>query len=128
MTVPSTDICEVLDFGIDALMMGETPHVAEDESLREMLAIADDLRSMPRPEFKQRLMEEVLGLDYAGAPKLRVHGATQEQILPSLFGAGANAYPVNRGSFVASFAGQAAMLALIASSGFWMGQQRVDLN
>jgi len=134
MTMPNTDVYEVLDFGIDALMLGETPHVAEDESLREMLAIADDLRWMPRPEFKQRLMEEVLGgkdypsLSLREEDRAQRKDVAQEQILPSLFGAGANAYPVNRGSFVASFAGQAAMLALIASSGFWMVQHRVDLK
>jgi TonB family protein len=136
--MPSANFYEELDFGIEALLAGEEPSSADGE-MRELLALADELRFMPDLEFKMVLMEELDDVAVAGttrpyALKTDKGGARgrrtlrDEQILPSLFGAGANAYPVNRGSFVASYLGQAAMLALIATSGFWMVQHRTDIT
>jgi len=162
--MPSVNAYEELDFGIEMLLSGEEPDIANGE-IGELLAIADDLRFMPDAEFKMALMEELERVAVAGnGPTLSrpardkgrapvVSGETappyplksadkgraqmgghansraeEEVILPSLFGAGVNAYPVHRGSFVASYMGQAAMLALIATSGFWMVQHRTDIQ
>jgi TonB family protein len=131
--MPNTNVYEELDFGIECLLADAEPNT-EDVELRELLAIADDLRFMPDAEFKMRLMEELSQVAAGGRrPKLlqRDRGSRamrNEEILPSLFGAGTNAYPVNRGSFVASYLGQAAMLGLIATSGFWMVQHRTDIR
>lgn len=135
--MPSTNVYEELDFGIEALM-ADAPPETEDETLRELLEIANDLRFIPDAKFKLRLMEELGevagGVD--GPALSRTEGDAgrshrplrDEEILPTLFGAGVNAYPVNRGSFVASYMGQAAMLALVATSGFWMVQHRTDIS
>ena len=138
--MPSMNAYEELDFGIEMLLAGEEPGSMQEE-VGELLAIADDLRFMPDGEFKMALMRELEEFAVAGnyptlsrtardkgtAPVVNI-STKDKEILPSLFGAGANAYPVNRGSFVASYVGQAAMLALIASSGFWMVQHRTDIQ
>ena len=133
--MPSTNVYEELDFGIGMLLASAEPSTENDE-LRELLAIAYDLRFIPGVEFKMRLLKELEQVATGGdRPTLSLRDSStiriplrDEEILPSLFGAGANAYPVNRGSFVASYMGQAAMLALIATSGFWMVQHRTDIR
>lgn len=122
----NANVYDEFDRGINALMAGKSAVCAEDD-LQELLEIAGELRSMPSPEFKLRLLEELTDAAMIGLHPIPVP-AREEVILPTLFGAGANAYPVHRGSFVASYLAQAAMLALIASSGFWMVKHHDDLK
>jgi TonB family protein len=121
------NVYDELDNGIDLLLAGKD-YASADEDLRELLDLAGELRDMPTPGFKLELLEEVTAAALTGLRPIPVRDLRDEMILPSLFGAGANAYPVHRGSFVASYLAQAAMLAIIASSGFWMVQHRTELK
>jgi len=122
----NANVYDEFDRRISELMAGKSAVCAEDD-VQELLAIAGELRSMPSPEFKLRLLKELTNAAMIGLHPIPVP-AREEVILPTLFGAGANAYPVHRGSFVASYLAQAAMLALIASSGFWMVKHHDDLK
>ncbi len=123
----SANAFEELDLGITALLAG-ADRDAEAGDLKQLLDVADDLRYLPRKEFKTQLLSELEAEMFKTSSVRLPRVPRDEMILPSLFGAGANAYPVNRGSFVASYLGQAAMLALIATSGFWMVQHRVEIQ
>ncbi|HEU5403521.1 MAG TPA: energy transducer TonB [Terriglobales bacterium] len=123
--MPNADVYDEFDGGINALMAGRE-FASDDMELAELLEIAGELRSMPSPEFKLRLLEELMDAAITGLRPIPVLGR-EEVILPTLFGVGAT-YPVRRGSFVASYLAQAAMLALIASSGFWMVKHHEDLK
>ncbi len=122
----NANVYDEFDRGVTALLAGKDATSADDE-LAELLEIAGELRAMPSPEFKLRLLKELTEAALTGLHPIPVP-AREEVILPTLFGAGANAYPVHRGSFVASYLAQAAMLALIASSSFWMVKHRDDLR
>jgi TonB family protein len=122
----NANVYDEFDRGISAQMDGVSA-ASDDFEIAEMLEIADELRSMPSPAFKLRLLEELTDAAITGLRPIPVRGQ-DEVILPTLFGAGANAYPVHRGSFVASYLAQAAMLALIASSGFWMVKHHEDIQ
>jgi len=97
-----------------------------EESFRELLAIAGDLRMMPSAEFKAKLKSDLLEASRpqpVAKPEL-----SEDSILPTLFGEGYGAYPVNRYSFAASFLLQAAAVALIAWSTIWVGVHRVQVK
>ncbi len=122
------NVYEELNRGIDALLAGRDVD-ASDASLEELVEIAGDLRAMPNPEFKLQLLEEVTEAALTGLhPVPATRSRRDEVILPTLFGAGTNAYPVHRSSFIASYLGQAAMLALVVYSSFWMVQHRNDIR
>ncbi len=122
----NANVYDEFDRGISALIAGKSAPTS-DEDLQELLGTAAELRSLPSPEFKLRLLQELTEVAITGLHPIPVP-ARDELVLPTLFGAGANAYPVHRGSFVASYVAQAAMLALIASSGFWMVKHHDDIK
>jgi protein TonB len=96
-----------------------------EESFRELLAIAGDLRMMPSAEFKAKLKSDLLE---ASRPQLAESELPEESFLPTLFGKGYGAYPIHRYSFAASFLLQAAAVALIAWSTIWVGVHRVQVK
>lgn len=117
------NIAEELDQTIDRMMM-DTSYVASgaDAEVLELAEIANELRCLPRAEFKARLMSEL---------QQKANGAAlprTEDVLPTLFGAGYGNFPVRRVNFIASFVLQSAALALIVTSGLWMVQHREDVQ
>jgi TonB family protein len=109
---------DALDHAIDQMM--SAPNAVPDASgeMAELLAIARDLRTMPRPAFKTQL---ALELNWKGEGRLIANQAPAEQgtnsrheILPGLSGNGFGIYPVSRASFAASLALHAATAACIA--------------
>jgi periplasmic protein TonB len=143
----SPGLIEQLDSGIDVLFTD--PEVAipnVDASLAELLGIAAELRSLPRPDFRSRLkvslMDSAVAVSGLGGPKVMASAVigsrsfsrglahhAKEQILPTLFGAGAGTYAVRRSNFAVSVLAHAVALILITSSGFWIQrhhEQRVQ--
>lgn len=113
-----------LDTVVESMLLGAgwcEPRDAEVAALRD---IAAELRDLPRPEFKASLMTGLLAeaelLALPGRPRA---AAPQENILPTLTGQVASAYPVRRVNFAASLALHAAAVAMLATSGMWMAQQ-----
>jgi len=160
-------VIDQLDEGIAVLLARASSETsASDPMLSELLAIAEDLRTLPDPDFRARLkadlMDEAAINSPASSEMWRAQGLTTEDteehggvlgrrkpvtprakplkpaallgrerdmtvpsdILPTLFGAGYGAYPVRRGSFMASLAAHAAAIAILVGSGVWMAQHR----
>ena len=52
-------VYQELDVNIDALLAGAEVTESADGTMRELMAIARELRAMPSPEFRERLAEEL---------------------------------------------------------------------
>ena len=131
-------IYEELDNVINSLLQGDTARVEQsDSTVGELLLLASALRQMPRPEFRSRLRLELQNeaarlsgsdaLPHAArrGSLISVTGgasrrASDEQILPTLFGAGYGNYPVHRSNFVVSAVLHAAAIAIVLASSLWL--------
>src|SRR4051812_1167347 len=116
-------IYDELDAAINALVHDP---LAQDEpssdALGGLVQIADDLRDLPRREFKAELraqMEERMALRTEAGKLGSTHanGALAANVLPTLFAGATELYPVKRGNFALSLAAHAGVLVLIATSG-----------
>jgi TonB family protein len=112
------------------LSHAESPATASDPELRELLAVVEQLESLPDPEFKRRLkadlLEAAVSVNKLAAdthPVLQVVGT---EIPPVLFAAKGGTYPVYRGSFVASALAHAAALALVVTVGIFAAHRDDD--
>jgi TonB family protein len=126
-----------LDQGIDGLLAGPDGKVpVSDPTVGELLAVADQLRTLPRPDFKAQLKSDLLGPTVsnsnatAGASPIviataitgrgrAVDATIPTDILPTLAGSGYGLCPVQRSSFMASLGAHALMIALLVTSGIW---------
>ena len=122
-------IVEQLDLAITALIAEPDSDVPViDPDVRELLAIATELRYLPDPGFKMRLKSELLAERNAGLlvsrplPIMRRREA-DDAVLPTLFGTGYGTYPVQRANFAASVLMHAAALALVGYSSLWVSKQ-----
>ena len=108
-----------------------------DWNIGGLVAVAAELRFLPRPEFKTRLMADLLAQAAAAAMPGNGHAdalrPAEERrdmrpipILPTLFGAGYGNYPVQRASFAASLLVHAAAMTLLLSSAVWMVERRTQ--
>lgn len=129
---------EQVDSAIDVLL--SDPDVAipnADSEIAELLGLAAELRSLPRPGFRAQLKFELMERVYAEAgverPELRVLDSladrpqvtkqarqTQEQILPTLFGQGYGIYGVRHSNFAVSAFAHAVALSLLLTSSLWL--------
>jgi TonB family protein len=127
-------LIEQLDSAIDVLL--SDPDVAipnVDTTVAELLGVAAELRTLPRPDFRSQLKYELMqraGANVAASqPELRVLEAMlarpqaakpvrsrEEQILPTLFGHGYGTYAVRRSNFALSVLAHAVALALLLTS------------
>lgn len=133
----SQAIYEELDNAVDSLLQGETSGAENDRTVGELLLVASALREMPSAEFRSRLRFELQGeadrLSGSNAipraarrsPLVSIPGdasrrASDEQILPTLFGTGYGNYPVRRSNFAASAVLHAAAIAIVLASSVWI--------
>jgi protein TonB len=129
-----------LDQAIDALIANsDSTRECADSVLAGMLDIADELRQLPRHEFRTQLKADLLALagNMDGKAKKAHSGvdrvltmprrAAEPNILPTLFGAGYGAYPTQRATFLASFLMHTAAIALLLTSGLWMAGHRQEM-
>lgn len=126
-------IYEQLDSAVDSVLQGRSADNDQlDRTVGELLLIAADLRELPSPDFRAHLRFELteaahrqsaglsrpaLAAIPGGAAKLQ-----NEEILPTLFGAGYGNYPVQRSNFVASAVLHACLVAMILTSSVWIAR------
>jgi TonB family protein len=101
-----------------------------DLKIGELLGIAAELRLLPDPAFRAALKAELLGQDQPELVSTRLDISQQalqlrrdaklDEILPTLFGTGCGSYPLHRGNIAISLAMHAALIALVATTGFWI--------
>ena len=115
-------IYDELDQAIDQMLAApEAAGIAPEESVRELVELASDLRDLPRANFKSRLQLE---LEWEAAGRTVTADADQQkqaprrsntQVLPSLFGKSWSGYPVRRSNFALSAALHALMVLAIGA-------------
>lgn len=140
----SPSIADQLDSAIEMLIARpDSANPLADADLQELLGIAAEIRALPNPDFKSELKAALLEqarsrsaflvaprelLPIAGIPpRSHRNGGIGPEVLPSLFAAGYDGYPVHQRSLVTSFVLHAAVLALCISSGVWAAR-RQDLK
>ena len=139
-----------LDYSVEGLLSGsEVDRQPVDPSVRELLAIASELRLLPRPEFKARLradlMERASLLAMPAVTDRRstrnpaqpeatesgsrpASGHQRPDILPTLFGAGQSSYPLQRSNFAMSLLAHAVLIALVIASSVLAARPRVEIS
>src|ERR1041385_170008 len=115
-------IYDELDQAIEQMLGApETAGVAQEESVRELVELASDLRELPQDNFKSRLQLE---LEWAAAGRAVTADTDQQkqaprrsntQVLPSLFGKSWSGYPVRRTNFALSAALHALMVLAVGA-------------
>lgn len=131
-------LIEQLDCAIEVLLRDPDAAISSmDPGVAELLGVAAELRTLPRPEFRAKLRGELtrgsLVAEVAGhhRPRFSSNVETRNEqssaveVLPTLFGGGYGSYAMRRSNFVISIAMHAAALALILSSGLWFSRSQV---
>lgn len=126
-----------LDQQVEMLLAGRASDGrATDSELTKLMAVAEELRCLPDPDFKERLKSDLaLAVRSPGAEKpfiTEVTGQSGVIPLPSrdvpnldstdlscLLGLPTSSYPVRRASFITSLAAHAAAVALVVTVGIW---------
>jgi TonB family protein len=121
----NVEVYETLDRQIDAMFLGEE-FLSLDRELSEVMAVARDLRAIPRPVFRAELRTALLGKVFVSdTPVARpISAQSTEPFLPTLFESGSGTYSPRRANFVASALIHSAAIALIATSGWWLAQRQ----
>ncbi len=133
---------EQLDGMVDSMLRGDLRDVAHlDPAMNELVALASVLRSLPHPEFRERLRLEMRVAATALVEGRQTHQPklvpipgrmakpdAGEQILPTLFGAGYGTYPVHRSNFLVSALLHAAMVAIVLGSSYWITSHNQQLK
>ena len=138
-------LIDQLDFAIDVLLSDPDAAIPNvDATVADLLGVAAELRTLPRPDFRSQLkyqLTQVAGRPVAASqPDLQVLDemvcltppankvGSSEMILPTLFGEGYGTYAVRRSNFAASVAAHAVVLALVLASGVIVGTKKVEDN
>ena len=140
----SQALYEELDLAVESLLCGNAWEAAPmREAVDGLLATADLLRSLPDPGFRQRLGAQLrteanalhraqTRMRQADKPAFLAHATAkqpaEDEILPTLFGAGREAYPVHRSSFLVSGLLHAAMIAIVLASSVWIARHHDELK
>jgi hypothetical protein len=135
-------LIEQLDSGIDVLLTDPDAAIPDmDSQVVELLGVAAELRTLPRPDFRSQLkfelMEGAFAASAATRPELRVFEAVaprsrsiasapsiSEQVLPTLFSRGYGSYRVRQSNFAISAFVHAVALSLLLTSGLWLADQQ----
>ena len=127
-----TPLMDQLDEGIDALLLDGCELPTSDAAVTALLAVAAELRTLPRADFKVQLKSDLLAeirssvitdgrasvLGTATAER-NTNEPSASEILLTLAGSEHGLYPVQRSSFMASLGAHALMVALLVTSGIW---------
>jgi len=134
----SPALIEQLDCAVDVLLSDPDAAISNvDSSVAELLSVAAELRTLPRPEFRARVREELTGARVGrlatkqtsptdSNSQIRIRQSSRLEVLPSLFGSGYGTYAVRRSNFVLSLAAHAVVLTLILTSGLWLSRRQVS--
>jgi hypothetical protein len=137
-------VYQELDVNIDALLAGAELTESADPTMRELMAIARELRAIPSPEFRERLAEELDAVVVSAGefgernPQVRQHRAELghqlgrhvndaaqrdlAEVMPTLLHGGNLQGRTSGKTFAASFAMHAAVAALVLTSGLWVAE------
>jgi protein TonB len=120
-----------LDERIHDLLEGRGPEPENDPQVRELMWIASELSFLPRPGFRSRLRADLessverRASVSGGAMKARSYAASnRDTVIPPLFASGSLAFPMRGSRLVLSFGLHVVALALVATSGWWMVENR----
>jgi len=122
------DPADELDPQIEKLVSGGS--MESVGGFPSLLAIANELRLVPDPDFKRHLRADLI--DEAALVETSFFASTDKQpdaavlsaIMPTLSGKRLGIFPADHRSFLVSFASHAALVLLIAS-GIWVGQRPI---
>lgn len=115
-----TSMMDQLEQGIDVILAGtEGEGRSCDPAVAELLVVAATLRTLPRPDFKAQLRDDLLGTKATSRRKDSVDEQFPTNILPPLGGPMFDLYPVQSRSFMASLGAHALVIALLVTSGIW---------
>ena len=122
------NIADELDDAVSKVLAGaETLGADNDLELGELTGIASDLRLLPQPEFKLLLKATLTGQAPATSKvAMRPNRETEipAAILPTLFAANADGYPLHQRSLAASLFVHVTALALVVVSGVWAAKHQ----
>ncbi len=127
-------LVEQLDCAIDVLLSDPDAAISNvDPGVVELLGVAAELRTLPRPEFRARLRDELMHGGIAAKQlstvddkcQIRIRQSSRDEVLPTLFGAGYGTYAVRRSNFALSIAAHAVALLLILTSGLWLSRRPI---
>jgi len=131
-----TPLMDQLDEEIDAVLATGRERAVSDPAVAELLSLAAELRTIPRPGFKAKLEADLLGQVAPIAIRAVSVSATimptaiskaaratdsrlASEMIPTLAGFERSLYPIQRSSFMASLGAHAVIVALIVTSGIW---------
>jgi len=132
-----------IEEAVSTLIAGKPLHSYQgDLQLEPLLAIAAELRYLPRPEFRARLRAGLLQRGSHGpfeaAPQVRPTATqppvasklrtSRESVVPPWFSTGSVAFPMRGSHLAISFALHVAALALVVASGWWMVENRAAVR
>jgi TonB family protein len=142
----SQALYEELDVAVEAILRGRAidTQPEESETIDGLLPVADLLRSLPDPDFRRHLGLQMQA-EAAALHRAQTHvrsadrrpvliaqrpakQAEDDLILPTLFGAGGEAYPVHQSSFVVSGLLHAAMIAIVLASSVWIARHHDEVK
>jgi protein TonB len=127
-------LIDQLDARIDALLLGKDADVLpSNPAVAELVAVAVELRTLPRSTFKNALLAALLSearptdsdmdarthdVPHRIANRARLTNLPSD-LLPIVVVPEYSLYPVQRSSFMTSLAAHALVLALLITSGIW---------
>lgn len=129
--MPSQAIYEELDHAIDVMIAGPNANLTSiDPELAGLMALAADLRRLPRPAFRAELRTALIGKVFLSSTPVvtPIPSRGTEQLLPTLFGTGDGTYRMQRTNFLASALIHTAAIALIATSGMWLAKHEAQIQ
>jgi TonB family protein len=122
-------IADELDEAVNNIFAGtQTAGVNTDLELGELAGIASELKFLPQLEFKAQLKAELTGrpaFNSIPASRIKIASRIKQEVevpatvLPSLFAASTQDYPLNQRSLAASLFMHVTALALVVVSGVW---------
>jgi TonB family protein len=131
--MPDFVLYEELDHALDALLASPDPAIAhEDPVIAELLAVAAEVRTMPRPAFRNELRTQLMVSATADVPARGfsvVRGTRSPETLklerelkalPPLFSTSEALYPMHGRSLATSFFLHTVALGLVLASGTFL--------
>jgi len=135
---------EELDMAVEAMLGEEIAARRFAPAVESLRNLGDELRSVPDPEFRERLRlrlvdqgehqyDGLTGNQHPGSKLVPIFTKSEERsweqrTFPTLFATRDSAYSVHRSSFVVSALLHAALVTLVLTMGFWAVEHKQDVE
>ncbi len=121
-----------LDKQLDALLGRRDPVQPNDPELRELMQVAGELALLPNPAYRGELRADLERRTARPAPAHssssaeagRLNRAQREIVIPPTFASGSLTFPMSGSRLALSFGLHVMALALLATSGWWVVENR----